>query len=428
MNAKVAIKSESITSFGGIFYVMDEFDKILCRKIDSELGMRCKYYGYQYSEIFRSLFSIYLCGGNSIEDINAYLKEDLSKRPFTRIPSSDTILKGIRELSTPNIEYISDRGNSYSFNPALKLNDLMVKLLLATGQLEKDTEYTVDFDHQFIETEKFDSRGTYKHFKGYGPGVSTINGLPVHIENRDGNANVRFMQEDTLERMFTNLEANDVKVKRFRADCGSYTEKVINCALKYSDHIYIRAERCASLYGKIKKHEDWEKVEINYGQYEVRSFPFDSFDGIKHCRLVVQRQRKKADEELDLFDGEYTYRCILTNDWEMTDKEIILFYNERGTCERVFDQMNNDFGWNALPKSFMNENAVFLLMTAMAHNFYQYLIRRPLMKRFGVEKTSRVKKFIFRFIAVPAKWIKTARQYILNYYTDKPYDILFALE
>jgi len=47
MNAKVAIKSESITSFGGIFYVMDEFDKILCRKIDSELGMRCKYYGYQ---------------------------------------------------------------------------------------------------------------------------------------------------------------------------------------------------------------------------------------------------------------------------------------------------------------------------------------------------------------------------------------------
>ena len=157
MNAKVAINSESITPFGGIFYVMDEFDKILCRKIDSELGMRCKYYGYQYSEIFRSLFSIYLCGGNSIEDINAYLKEDLSKRPFTRIPSSDTILKGIRELSTPNIEYISDRGNSYSFNPALKLNDLMVKLLLSTGQLEKDTEYTVDFDHQFIETEKFDS-------------------------------------------------------------------------------------------------------------------------------------------------------------------------------------------------------------------------------------------------------------------------------
>lgn len=50
------------------------------------------------------------------------------------------------------------------------------------------------------------------------------------------------------------------------------------------------------------------------------------------------------------------------------------------------------------------------------------------MKRFGVEKTSRVKKFVFRFIAVPTNWIKTTQQYILNYYTDKPYYILFALE
>ena len=74
------------------------------------------------------------------------------------------------------------------------------------------------------------------------------------------------------------------------------------------------------------------------------------------------------------------------------------------------------------------QSAELRLMTAMAHNFYQYLISRPLMKRFGVKKTSRVKKFIFCSIAVPAKWIKTARQYILNYSTDKPYDILFALE
>ncbi len=52
--------------------------------------------------------------------------------------------------------------------------------------------------------------------------------------------------------------------------------------------------------------------------------PFESFQDVKHCRLVVQRQRKQKGEQLDLFDGEYTYRCILTNDWDMTDEEIIL--------------------------------------------------------------------------------------------------------
>ena len=40
--------------------------------------------------------------------------------------------------------------------------------------------------------------------------------------------------------------------------------------------------------------------------------------------------RKQKGEQLDLFDGEYTYRCILTNDWDMTDEEIILHYNKRG--------------------------------------------------------------------------------------------------
>jgi hypothetical protein len=37
--AKVAIKSENITSFGGVFHVMNEFSKLGLKKmIDSNLG------------------------------------------------------------------------------------------------------------------------------------------------------------------------------------------------------------------------------------------------------------------------------------------------------------------------------------------------------------------------------------------------------
>ena len=54
-------------------------------------------------------------------------------------------------------------------------------------------------------------------------------------------------------------------------------------------------------------------------------------------------------------------------------------YNKRGTAEQVFDRQNNDFGWAHLPKSFMNQNTVFLLITAMAANFYRYIVALPLM-------------------------------------------------
>ena len=106
---------------------------------------------------------------------------------------------------------------------------------------------------------------------------------------------------------------------------------------------YIRAGRYAGLYEKVKRQTGWTTVEIGFQQYDVQSFPFESF-----------------------------------------------------------------------------------LLTAMAANFYQYIVSLPLMCLFGVEATDRVKSFLFRFIAVPAKWIRTARQNVLNVYSGKPYDLIWA--
>ena len=252
--------------------------------IDKVLGLRCTSYGYQYSEIVASLSSVYFCGGDCVEDVTNHLMPHLSLHPTLRTCSSDTILRGISELSCANTTYTSDTGKSYDFNPASKLNTLLVKTLLHTGQLVAGESYDLDFDHQFIETEKYDAKMTYKKFRGYSPGIAVIGDLIVGIENRDGNTNVRFHQADTLE--------------------------------------------------------------------------------------------------------------------------------------RIFDDMNNGFGWARPPKSFMAENTVFLLLTALIRNFYRFLMGRLDSKAFGLKNTSRIKAFVFKFISVPAKWIRTARHYELNIYTD----------
>ena len=53
--AKVQIKSEKITPFGGIFHVRELFSRFVGPVIDKVLGLRCTSYGYQYSEIVGSL-------------------------------------------------------------------------------------------------------------------------------------------------------------------------------------------------------------------------------------------------------------------------------------------------------------------------------------------------------------------------------------
>ena len=55
--AKIAIKSEKVTPFGGIFSIMELCYSKLSSVIDSTLGMRCRLYGYQYSEIIRWILS-----------------------------------------------------------------------------------------------------------------------------------------------------------------------------------------------------------------------------------------------------------------------------------------------------------------------------------------------------------------------------------
>lgn len=50
---------------------------------------------------------------------------------------------------------MSDSGKSYDFKTADTLHSLLVKTLVLTGVLADGGTYDLDFDHQFIETEKY---------------------------------------------------------------------------------------------------------------------------------------------------------------------------------------------------------------------------------------------------------------------------------
>lgn len=413
---KLQIKSDKITPFGGIFSIMEQFDRLLSSTIDNTLGERCTSYGFRYSEIFRSLMSVYFCGGSCVEDVTSHLMCHLSLHPYLRSCSADTILRAISELATPNVSYKSESGKSYDFNTADKLNELLIDSLIATNELIPGMEYDIDFDHQFIETEKYDAKPTYKKFFGYCAGVTCIGDKIVSVEGIDGNVNVRFNQASTHERYLTRLESKGIRINRFRADCGSYSEEIVGCIEKHCRFFYIRANRCASLYDDIFALRGWKQIEINGIGFELNSIIVERWQG-KAYRLVIQRQ-KRTNEELDLWEGEYIYRCILTNDYVSSEKEIVEYYNRRGGKERYFDEMNNDLGWNRLPKSFLNENTAFLVITALIRNFYKTIIKRIPAKDFGLKTTSRMKAFVFKFICVPVKWIRMSRQHMLNIYTN----------
>jgi len=57
---------------------------------------------------------------------------------------SETVLRGIEKQATENISYTAEKtGNVYDFNTAEKLNQLLIKLLLATGHLRRAEHTTL---------------------------------------------------------------------------------------------------------------------------------------------------------------------------------------------------------------------------------------------------------------------------------------------
>ena len=101
-----------------------------------------------------------------MEDVTSHLMRHLSYRSSLRTCWSDTILRAIKEVKQEIISYTSDKGKTYDFNTADKLNALPIKALVSTGELNEVESYDVDFDHQFLETEKYDAEPTYKKCLG----------------------------------------------------------------------------------------------------------------------------------------------------------------------------------------------------------------------------------------------------------------------
>ena len=429
MSAKVQIKSEEFTPFGGIFYVINLFRHLVARHVDTYLGPRCLLYGYQYGEVLTTMTGNFFSGGDRTEDINV-LKGKLPQHPGFRLCSPDTVLRCLSELSCPDTVYMSGEGKSYRFNTAECLNGLLVYVAVMSGLLRPGRRYDLDFDHEFLASETWDAMPTYKHFYGYGPGcavatdVLTGQEVIAGIENRDGNTPVKFHQEDTLERILLNFIEQGMRIRYARVDCGSYTKNVIKLLLEHSERIFVRAGMCRSLRDKLQApYRQWRKTTVGDLETEVLSLPFDGFDGeIGHCRLVVQRQKKERGTQLDCFeeggDDVYVYRAILTNEWDMTEEEVIEFYNQRGAKEKVFDQMDNDFGWHYLPKGLLRENTVFMILTAIIRNFYRLMLRDRRLRAFGIQAGTRMKAFINKVVSVVARWTRGGRRDILTVYTD----------
>ena len=426
------IQSETISAFGGINYVFEDFNALgLDSLFNNFLPVLPPQSKYTWKDLIYSLFSIYMCGGTCIEDIESNLKAHLENNPYCEIPGADTILRRLKGLAQQPKTCRTKRGivdHQYSLNELL--SNLNIVLLKKLGSF-KQPVLTLDYDNTIVFNEKADSKLTYKKDRGYQPGVCTINTHQiVYLENRNGNSDAKSFQHETLQRMFDLFEANGIrKMDNFRADSASYQYDVIRLLDQKVNHFYISA-RNSYVVKYFNQIDNWVKTKDGKGETvwigDIEYTPFvtqtkKQGNIAKNYRLVVKRKQNKNNQINLITQDTFDYSAIITNDRATEAKDVVLFYNQRGVMEKQFDVVKNDFGWNNMPFSNLSSNTVYLYFMAMCKNIYHLIIQRFSIKFKGLKPTYRIKRFIFKFIILPAKWIKKSRQNFLRIYGQVNY-------
>jgi len=406
-----------VTPFGGIHLIHNRLvSEGTVQFIDNELGGRASYVGYNYSDIVLSRVYTAFCGGNATEDVNYIRENTLGHLKKISIPSADTILRGDVELSTKCQFIETDSGKENKININSKLNKFLIRSGVKFKQIDpNDKGLVYDFDHQFIPAEKYDATYSYKKMKGYFPSVATISNIPVYIEGRNGNCNVKAAQLQTHERALSALGAEGIRPKYARMDSGSYIKEVTDHFHVKGIKFFIRANSSETLLTRATDAGNWQACTINFQDMEVTSFRY--LFGEHEHRVIAYRFPNKTGQMSAITNDAKNYLFIITNDNEISGEKAIRFYNKRGDSERVFDIQNNDFNWDSMPHSFLEENTVYLIIMAFAHIIYKYLLGIFSTVVDGLAKTSRLKKFIFRVINIVAKFTKSGRRDIVHFAT-----------
>lgn len=422
------INSSKITPFGGLNFVLSEFEKnrIGCL-IDQLLPALASQSSYRWKDILYSFWSVIFCGGDCAEDLAVNFNSSFKQNPFMNLPSPDRVLERMKQLAVEKIICTSKRGtSSHEFCMNDPLNLLNLKLLKRIKAIDTKKAYTLDYDNTYIFCDKSDARNTYLKQYGYAPGVGFIGKNVVYLENRNGNTDAQTLQEDTLERMFAMLKQQGIIIDKFRADSASYKLSTLSVIASNARIFYIRARMNEILAEAIQSIDKWNKLTIDGQQAFRASIDFTPFqkiaqrskqlDSLVPCRLVITKAKRK-NGQLNLFTGDdFFYSAIITNDFELSDDQIVFFYNHRGAIEREFDVLKNDFAWDKMPFSKIEQNTVFLIITAICRNLYEYIIHSFSLIYKHLSPSFRLKKFIFRFICIPAKWVKSARGQKLRLY------------
>ena len=408
---KLDTTNDLLTSRAGLLSIAHLMDSLsLAERIDQHFPQPKSNRGYRPSEFIKTLILMQHEGSFHLDDIR-HLQDDEALRrvlALKKLPQATTLGDWLRRVGAQ-----------------LQTQDAWVKVnrALLQSALHRRKKVTVDIDATEIVAHKADARWTYNKNKGFMPMVGHIaeTGQVVAVDFRQGNIppaqdNLAFIQQCQQSL------PEGCALEALRIDAAGYQTNIIEYCDEQHIQYAIRARSSAAMRAQIEAASDsnWlplfdQQGEAVCGQDTYRT-SFCIGDYAKAFTLIIQRTALSGQASLDLDSqdsadgislGGYSYRAIATNRDELSDSEIIHWYNQRAEdSENRIKELKLDFGGDTLPCSDFNANALYFLIAALSYNLLA-LMRQLLPEELARHRAVTLR---WRLYAMAAKVVKTGHQ------------------
>src|SRR5690554_7887990 len=102
---------------------------------------------YSWKDIFYSLKSVYLCGGDCVEDLQSHLRTHFANNPFVKLASPDTVLRRMSQLAEQIPDGEIKRGAvAHLYCTNSKVEGLNIDILKKLG-VYKSGKLNIYYDH-----------------------------------------------------------------------------------------------------------------------------------------------------------------------------------------------------------------------------------------------------------------------------------------